>query len=550
MRRFLVRVQVGELDCRTGLHPLRLSSLVGAQIQCGLWFSVASGSVWPLVQCGLWSSGLDSPGATCSPRRHTPWGVRTRLRGVDAAGATRNYDRAMPYRRRFSSERGRERLSGRNLERWHEPWQDIEAWHTQRRLSRGSRRVRLILPVILSLLVQVPAVFFRIRPRIGLAHTEVWTDPKILAVSLALALIGPLALLAARRSPGPVVALLAAAGGADLLLFSNSDHPPYVALAFAIVSAVLRGARIWAWISVGTAWILTLTVVLLLGLDVSPARIAAVTLGILIVLGVGEGMRTRQEQYAEISRRIIERKQSEVQAERVRIARELHDVLAHSLSQINVQAGVGLHLMDKQPEKAKAALASIKESSKTALDEVRSVLGILRSEGGADPSAPLLPEPDLSRLTGLAASIAAQGVAVDVRNTIVTVPSAAAQLALYRIAQESLTNVLRHAKATAVTLVAREEEGSYLLEVTDNGTGTPPRQDSGGRGLLGMHERADLLGGSLAAGPLESGGFRVAARIPQSAATVVASAIPTAVSSGPDTSIPTAPVVLTPKDTR
>jgi signal transduction histidine kinase len=442
------------------------------------------------------------------------------------------------------------RHTGRNLERWHEPWQDIEAWHAQRRVSGGSRRLRLILPVVLSLFVQVPAVFFRIRPGTGVVHTAVWTAPGVLAVSLFLALVGPLALLAARRFPGPVVAIAAAAGGVDLLLFSNSDHPPYVALAFAIVSAVVRGARIWAWISVAAAWILTLTIALVLGLAVAPPRIAAVTLGILIVLGVGEGMRTRREQYAEISRRIAERKQSEVQAERVRIARELHDVLAHSLSQINVQAGVGLHLMDKQPEKAKAALASIKESSKIALDEVRSVLGILRAEGGADPSAPLVPEPDLSRLTGLAASIAAQGVAVDVRNTIETVPSAAAQLALYRIAQESLTNVLRHAKATAVTVVASEDEGNYLLEITDNGTGTSPRQDSGGRGLLGMHERAELLGGSLTAGPLESGGFRVSARIPQGAAASAplsgAPGSPTRSAAAP---VPPTPVSPTPKGT-
>jgi signal transduction histidine kinase len=481
MRRFLVRVQVGELDCRTGLHPLRLSLLIPA-----------------------------------------PSGVAARLRGADAAGKTRNYDRSMIFHGRFTSARWTERHS----EHWHEPWQEIEAWHSQRQNSAGARRMRLILPVVLSLVLQVPAVFFRFRPGTGVVHTGVWNDMRMLAVSLVLALLGPLVLLAARRFPGPVVAIAAAAGGVDLLLFNNSDHPPYVALAFAIVSAVVRGARIWAWISVGAAWILALAISLVIGLDVSPPRIAAVTLGILIVLGVGEGVRTRREQFVEISRRIAERKQSELQAERVRIARELHDVLAHSLSQINVQAGVGLHLMDKQPEKAKAALASIKESSKTALDEVRSVLGILRAEGGADPSAPLVPEPDLSRLTGLAASIAAEGLAVDVRNSIEAAPSAAVQLALYRIAQESLTNVLRHAKATAVTVIASEECGSYLLEITDNGTGSPPRQDTGGRGLVGMHERAELLGGSLAAGPLETGGFRVSARIPQPAAVSLSGAFP------------------------
>jgi signal transduction histidine kinase len=461
----------------------------------------------------------------------------------------------MPHRGNFSSarwiQRRIQRHSERNVERWDEPWQDIEAWHAQRRVSRGSSGMRLILPVILSLIVQVPAVFFRFRPGTGVVHTPVWSEPAMLAISLSLALLGPLVLLAARRFPGPVVAIAAAAGGVDLLVFGNSDHPPYIALAFAIVSAVVRGARIWAWISVGAAWIIALTVALAVGLDVSPPRIAAVTLGILIVLGVGEGMRTRREQFAEMSRRIAERKQSEVQAERVRIARELHDVLAHSLSQINVQAGVGLHLMDKQPEKAKAALASIKESSKTALDEVRSVLGILRAEGGADPSAPLVPEPDLSRLAGLAASIAAQGVAVDVRNTIETVPSAATQLALYRIAQESLTNVLRHSTASAVTVVAWEDAAGYLLEITDNGTGTPPRQGAGGRGLLGMHERAELLGGSLTAGPLDGGGFRVSAHIPRAAGASVPFSGAPAAPAAPDPAAPTgvlvAPVPPIPK---
>jgi signal transduction histidine kinase len=445
----------------------------------------------------------------------------------------------MPNRGRFPgsrwSERLADRLADRHADRWHEPWQEIEAWHAERRASEGSRRARLLVPVLLSLLVQVPAVFFRFRPGSGIVRTAVWTDTGLLLTSILLALVGPLVLLAARRFPGPVVAITAAAGAIDLLLFGTADHPPYLALAFAIVSAIVRGARGWAWISVSAAWIVTLAVAIVLGLNVSPPRIVAVTFGILIVLGIGEGLRTRREQFSEISRRIAERKLSEVQAERVRIARELHDVLAHSLSQINVQAGVGLHLMDKQPERAREALASIKETSKTALHEVRSVLGILRAEGDADPSAPLLPEPDLSRLHGLVASIAAQGMAVDLRNTISADAPAAVQLALYRIAQESLTNVLRHARASAVTVVASETDGWFALEITDNGIGSPPprqdsggrgllgmheppRQDSGGRGLLGMHERADLLGGSLTAGPLEGGGFRVSARIPRPAA--------------------------------
>jgi signal transduction histidine kinase len=197
-------------------------------------------------------------------------------------------------------------------------------------------------------------------------------------------------------------------------------------------------------------------------------------------------------------------------------------VLAHSLSQINVQAGVGLHLMDKQPDKAKEALASIKETSKTALDEVRTVLGVLRAEGGADPSAPLVPEPDLSRLPGLAASVTAQGVEVrlDDRLAAAQVPKPV-QLALYRIAQESLTNVTRHAEgATHATIALERRDDVYRLEVRDDGTGSArgnassAAPESGGRGVLGMRERAELLGGHLSAGPADGGGFAVVAELP------------------------------------
>jgi signal transduction histidine kinase len=204
----------------------------------------------------------------------------------------------------------------------------------------------------------------------------------------------------------------------------------------------------------------------------------------------------------------------------VRIARELHDVLAHSLSQINVQAGVGLHLMDSQPDKAADALASIKETSKTALDEVRSVLGMLRSESG-DHSAPLVPEPDLSRLPALItqASTGAVTARLDDRLTHADVP-AQIQLALYRIVQESLTNVSRHAHgATSVAVALRRDGARFLVEVRDDGTGAGSgphhtASETGGRGVLGMRERAELLGGHLSAGPAAGGGFVVSAEIP------------------------------------
>jgi signal transduction histidine kinase len=382
------------------------------------------------------------------------------------------------------------------------------------RNDRLSRAARLWLPVAVSIVLQVSGAFFLVR--MANRHAVlVSVAPNHLLLTLAIAVLGPLVLIAARRYPGPVVAIIAAITLADFLIHRGSDGPPPIALAFALVSAIVRGARVWAWIAVSLGGVALLGAGLLLGISWQPIRTAGSTLGVLLVMGVGEAIRTRRERFAEISARFQRRKQTEVQAERVRIARELHDVLAHSLSQINVQAGVGLHLMDKHPEKAAEALASIKESSKTALDEVRSVLGVLRSEGGVDPSAPLVPEPELSRLPGLAASVTAQGPRVELRNLITVPPSSAIQLALYRIAQESLTNVLRHAAASVAVVTLAEVDGCYELCVQDDGRGPAAVQrDSGGRGVLGMSERAELLGGTLDAAAVPGGGFRVLARIP------------------------------------
>ena len=372
-----------------------------------------------------------------------------------------------------------------------------------------SKWSRLWIPVILSFIVQVPATFVTWS---GGRHGALMrADPT--ALDVVVTLVGPLALIGARKYPGPVVAIVAAAASADLIVGDIGGSPPYVALAFAIVGALARGARAWAWISIAVAWVATLTLGLLFGSgnQWEPARVAATTLGILLVMGIGEGIRTRREHYEEYRRVVAQRKQTEVQAERVRIARELHDVLAHSLSQINVQAGVGLHLMHKQPDKAAEALASIKETSKTALDEVRSVLGVLRSENG-DPNAPLVPEPDLSRLPGLAASVTSQGVEVTLTNEVTVAPKAV-QLALYRIVQESLTNVVRHANAARATVDIRIDRGQYIVTVGDDGMGIADGSD-GGRGLLGMRERAELLGGTLETGVAPAGGLLVSARIP------------------------------------
>jgi signal transduction histidine kinase len=170
--------------------------------------------------------------------------------------------------------------------------------------------------------------------------------------------------------------------------------------------------------------------------------------------------------------------------------------------------------MDKQPQKAAEALASIKDTSKTALEEVRSVLGVLRAENGADPSAPLVPEPGLDRL----ADLTVPGVLIELDDRLdhADVPQPL-QLAIFRIVQESLTNVGRHAAGASVARVRLErDDAGYRIIVRDDGTGaaSPDDAGSGGRGVLGMRERAELLGGRLTAGPAAGGGFEVVAELP------------------------------------
>jgi signal transduction histidine kinase len=391
---------------------------------------------------------------------------------------------------------------------WPHGWKNGTAWHGPPPSNWSApKSVTLWVPVVVSFLIQNLAAAWQIR-------VGDYAPREALGI-LGLAIVGPLALIGARRFPGPVVAVVSIAAALDL--FANPHGgPPYIALAFAIVSAIVRGARVWAWVSVAVCWLGSVAAAIALGReDWTPGRIAGITLGILIVFGIGEGIRNRRDRLAEYRRLVSQREQSEVQAERVRIARELHDVLAHSLSQINVQAGVGLHLMDRQPDKAAEALASIKETSKTALDEVRAVLGALRSEGG---DAPLVPEPGLDRLPALVAAI--RGVDVTLDDRIGSAPKPV-QLALFRIVQESLTNVTRHADAQHATVKLWTEGGAYRLEITDDGSGpTSLASETGGRGLLWMRERAELLGGHLSAGPAdresaERGGFRVSATIPR-----------------------------------
>jgi signal transduction histidine kinase len=223
----------------------------------------------------------------------------------------------------------------------------------------------------------------------------------------------------------------------------------------------------------------------------------------------GELARSRCVRREQARRRIVS-------DERARLARELHDVIAHNVSLMVVQAGAAADVFDQRPERARAALATIQEAGRSALVELRAMLQTLRPDG-AEPRAP---QPGLDQLETLAASLGAAGLAVAVnRAGVARAVPADVSLSAYRIVQESLTNTLRHARATRAEVDLRWTDAALHIEITDDGTATPgwrplPPGTGAAAGLVGMRERVRLVGGSLDAGPLPTGGFRVSAHLP------------------------------------
>ena len=214
--------------------------------------------------------------------------------------------------------------------------------------------------------------------------------------------------------------------------------------------------------------------------------------------------RTREE---EARRRVAE--------ERLRIARDLHDVVAHHIALVNVQAGVASHVMDKRPDQAKEALAHVREASRSALNELRATVGLLRQSG--DPEAPTEPAPGLVRLDELVGTFRNAGLRVEVaRADNGTTLPAAVDLAAYRVIQEALTNVQKHAGTEAKAEVSVVRVGPNIeITVLDDGAGEDGDPETGGgHGLLGMRERVTALRGTLTTGPRYGGGFRVHAILP------------------------------------
>jgi signal transduction histidine kinase len=342
------------------------------------------------------------------------------------------------------------------------------------------------------------------------------------ALGYLLLAIGPLALVFRRRWPLGVLAAVMAISVA----YSARGYPEggtgftgFVALYTVAVWEERRwlvAAATVASVALGVAM-----EVVFYGTTMIEGEPLYVAVVILAASWLGEAVRNRRAYVAELRDRAEraegtreEEARRRVDEERMRIARELHDVVSHSIGVISVQAGVAAHLLERRPDKAGKALATIRQASDEALGELHAMLGVLRQPDG---HAPLTPAPGLAQLGALVAQAEGAGlqVAVAVDGGSERLPPAV-DLACFRIVQESLTNVVRHAGASRATVTVTTAGDALVVEVADDGAGAaPPGSGNGaGQGIVGMRERARALGGTLEAGPRPGGGYLVRASLP------------------------------------
>jgi signal transduction histidine kinase len=347
----------------------------------------------------------------------------------------------------------------------------------------------------------------------------------LLAFGYALALVHTLPLAARRRFPGVVLALCVASGLAVAAL-GLSPIVLGVAILVAVYSVAAYGTRWVSLAGLAAAEIGSVAVQLTPGRFQAPTVVSnALVIGAAWLLGHFVGVRRAytarlEERTAELEQAREELARRAVTEERLRLARELHDVVAHAMSVIAVQSGVGAHVASTQPEEAAKALAAIEATSRAALEELRRLLGVLRQD--SEPQGDLTPVPGLADLETLLAEVSKAGLGVRLR--VEGTPSplpAGVDLSAYRIVQEALTNVVKHAGPARAQVTVGYRDREVTVEVTDDGRGVGALAGDGragvGHGLIGMRERVAAFGGDLEAGPRPGGGFRVAARLPLAA---------------------------------
>lgn len=315
----------------------------------------------------------------------------------------------------------------------------------------------------------------------------------------------------------PLTAFAVAAGAVLAMFGSQYEKDPMVAVGltlYAVAAArsyrVSTGALLAGW-----------AVAVLAATGLTPYRMphdAVVASGAVLLAGAcaGWGMRAHRIATAAVRKEEEQRARADVERalaeERLRIARDLHDVVAHTMSVIAVQSTVGAHLNERRPGAGGDALRIIEEATRSGLDELRTMLRVLR-EPSTSPASPAPPAPDLSTVAELIERIRATGVDVHLAVAGRRRPlPAGVELCAYRIVQEALTNVVRHSRATRAVVRLCYRTGELGVDVHDDGIGVNGAAE--GHGLPGMRERATALGGTLHAGPDPAGGFRVAARLP------------------------------------
>ncbi|NGO73662.1 two-component sensor histidine kinase [Streptomyces sp. SB3404] len=340
-----------------------------------------------------------------------------------------------------------------------------------------------------------------------------------------------------RRAPMPV---LCVTGLISVVAFaidpaegapSDERAPIVLAAVIALYTVSNRTSRSTSW-RVGAVTVVALTAAgVLFG---ARPWYSQQNLGIFAWTGmaaaVGEAVRSRRavvdairERAERAERTREEEARRRVAEERLRIARELHDVVAHHIALVNVQAGVASHVMDRRPDQAKQALAHVRDASRHALSELQTTVGLLRQSG--ESAAPTEPAPGLAVLDDLLDGFRKTGLQVALEAPVPPAGlgpiSSAVDLTAYRVVQEALTNVQKHVGTEAHAEVRlHKRRGDLEITVLDDGAGVgaddvdPPGEGNGGHGLVGMRERAAALHGHCETGPLDEGGFRVYVRLP------------------------------------
>ncbi len=454
-----------------------------------------------------------------------------------------------------------DRRHDRRTRRGPSPWRGPGAWHgpggwRAGDLDPGDRhgpRWPWRSTLLVTVFVLVGSAFAAHGQHGQRVAPDIWSQLLLLASGLLL--------LWRHRHPVAVVSGTVAVVLAYLAL-GYPYGPVLLTVAVACFSAVVRGHRRAAWTAMGALWAGHLLLTHLLYRWLPPAGDTAaswnqefvVAAWAVAVVALSELGRVRREQWARERAEQAQAARRRADEERLRIARELHDVLAHSISVINVQAGVGLALLDSDPEQARTALTTIKDTSKEALGEVRQVLDTLRAPG----AAPRAPAPGLGRLPELVEQAAAAGLEVTVEGEVPDLPPGA-DLAAFRIVQEALTNVVRHSGSRHARVHIEHEraeragtererterertdhestdhestdhertdhrrtdreraqrgDARLRLRIDDDGPATGAEAGGSGNGLAGMRERAAALDGTIEAGPRPDGGFRVLAVLP------------------------------------